>query len=282
MLLSYEELLAYDIPAVAQEYTVRDTQLYALSVGVGQDPLDVNALQYVDEQYGPKVLPSLAVVLGYPGFWLKTPGIGADTVRLLHGEQGVELIEPLPAHGHVSGKTRVTEAVDKGEKGLLLYSEKALTDLTTGRLLARTYATHFLRGDGGMAGAPTQARPVHQMPASPPNAILRANTRPEQALLYRLNGDYNPLHSDPEIARQAGYERPILHGLCTYGVITQVLQRYLDSKGKGSLKRLSLRFSAAVLPGETLEVAIWDDGSIRASVLERGVVVADNGSWATF
>ena len=282
MLLSYEELLAYDIPAVEQHYTVRDTQLYALSVGMGQDPLDIDALHFVDEQYGPRVLPSMAVVLGYPGFWLNTPGIGADTVRLLHGEQGVELFEPLPAAGRVSGKTRVTEAVDKGEKGLLLYSEKLLSDMDTGRTLARTYATHFLRGDGGMRGAPTQSRPVHQIPEQPADAQLRIATRPEQALLYRLNGDYNPLHSDPEIAQKAGYERPILHGLCTYGIVTQAIQKHLARQGSESLKSLSLRFSAAIFPGETLEIDVWDSGSVRARVAEREVVVIDNGHWQPF
>lgn len=282
MLLSYEELLDYDIPAVEQHYTVRDAQLYALSVGVGQDPLDIDGLHYVDEQFGPRVLPSMAVVLGYPGFWLNTPGIGADTVRLLHGEQGVELFEPLPATGRVSGKTRVTEAVDKGDKGLLLYSEKLLSDMDTGRTLARTYATHFLRGDGGMRGAPTQSRPVHQIPEQPADAQLRIATRPEQALLYRLNGDYNPLHSDPEIARKAGYERPILHGLCTFGIVTQIIQKCVSRQGGESLKSLSVRFSAAVFPGETLEIDIWDSGSVRARVVEREVVVIDNGHWQPF
>ncbi|NYT23673.1 MaoC family dehydratase N-terminal domain-containing protein [Alcaligenaceae bacterium] len=282
MLLSYGQLLDYDIPEVRQSYTARDAQLYALSVGVGQDPMDADDLRYIDERYGPLVLPSMSVVLGYPGFWLKTPGIGADTVRLLHGEQGVELFEPLPPGGHVSGKTSVTEAVDKGDKGLLLYSEKRLTDLDTGRLLARTFATHVLRGDGGMPGAPTQARPAHRIPSRPADGRVRISTRPEQALLYRLNGDYNPLHSDPEIARKAGYERPILHGLCTFGVVAQALRKILSSQGLGELRTLSLRFSAAVVPGETLELDIWNDGSVRGRVLERDVVAIDNGCWEPF
>lgn len=282
MLLSYEQLLNYDIPEVRQRYDARDAQLYALSVGLGQDPLDADDLRYIDERHGPLVLPSMSVVLGYPGFWLNTPGIGADTVRLLHGEQGIELFEPLPPGGQVSGKTRVTGAVDKGDKGLLLYSEKELTDLDTGRVLARTFATHVLRGDGGMAGAPAQARPAHQIPARAPDERIRLSTRPEQALLYRLNGDYNPLHSDPEVARKAGYERPILHGLCTFGVVAQALQKCSVRLGQGGLKKLSLRFSAAVVPGETLELDIWHDGSVRGRVVERDIIVVDNGCWESF
>ncbi len=279
MLLNYEQLLNYDIPEVRQRYTQKDAQLYALSVGLGQNPCDPHDLQYVDEKYGPRVLPSMAVVLGYPGFWLNTPGIGADTIRLLHGEQGIELLEPLPTHGHVAGKTRVTAAVDKGEKGLLLYSEKWLTDLDTGRPLARTFATHVLRGDGGMSGAPAQAKPVHKVPDRPADDCSFAHTRPEQALLYRLNGDYNLLHSDPETARKAGYDRPILHGLCTFGVVTQMLQKSLVRLGLGELKMLSLRFTAAVLPGETIQLEVWNDGALRGRVRERDVVVIDNGHW---
>src|SRR5690606_9303952 len=120
--------------------------------------------------------------------------------------------------------------VDKGDRGLLLYSEKQLTDLDTGRLLARTFATHVLRGDGGMQGVPTQAQPVHQIPTQPADEHVRVSTRPEQALLYRLNGDYNPLHSDPVVANKAGYDRPILHGLCTFGVVAQALQSALARK----------------------------------------------------
>ncbi len=282
MLLSYEQLLNYDIPEVNQRYTVKDVQLYALSIGIGQDPMDPYSLLHVDEQHGPRVLPSMAVVLGYPGFWLNVPEIGVDTVRLLHGEQGIELLEPLPPSSHVSGKTRVTEVVDKGGKGLLLYSEKQLTDLDSGRLLARTFATHVLRGDGGMPGAPTRAKPVHEIPSRSADERVQAHTRPEQALLYRLNGDYNLLHIDPDVARQAGYGRPILHGLCTFGVVAQTLQNTLARLGVGDLKALSLRFTAAVVPGETLELDIWKDGSVRARVLERDVIVVDNGCWETF
>ncbi len=276
MRLSYEQLLNYELPEIRQRYTARDAMLYALSVGLGQDPVDSSDLAYVGRQHDPLVLPCMAVVLGYPGFWLNAPGIGADTVRLLHGEQGVELFHPIPAAGELVGKTRVVEAVDKGEKGLLLYSEKTLTDAATGLLIARTSATHVLRGDGGMANAGKQARTAHAMPASAPDWTMQVRTRPEQALLYRLNGDYNPLHSDPQTARAAGFHRPILHGLCTFGMVSHAVSRRLLAAG-GALRSLSLRFSGPVYPGETLSLDVWRDGSFRAQVVERDAVVIDNG-----
>jgi acyl dehydratase len=277
MRLSYEQLLSYELPEVRQRYTARDTMLYALSVGLGQDPLDLSDLACVGRQHDPLALPWMAVVLGYPGFWLKAPEIGADTVKLLHGEQGVELFHPIPPEGELIGKTRVVEAVDKGDKGLLLYSEKSLTVADTGRLIARTSATHVLRGDGGMPHAGRQARPAHAIPSSEPDWTVLLHTRPEQALLYRLNGDYNPLHSDPEVARAAGFPRPILHGLCTFGMVSHAVSRQLQSTASGVPRSLSLRFSGPVFPGETLKVEVWRDGSFRARVVERGTMAIDNG-----
>lgn len=277
MRLSYERLLNYDLPEIRQRCTARDAMLYALSVGLGQDPVDAADLAYVGRQQDPLVLPYMAVVLGYPGFWLNAPDIGADTVRLLHGEQGLEIFHPIPVAGELIGKTRVVEAVDKGEKGLLLYSEKTLTDASTGRLIARTSATHVLRGDGGMANAGKQARPAHAMPSSPPDWTIQAHTRPEQALVYRLNGDYNPLHSDPQVAQAAGFPRPILHGLCTFGLVSHAVARWLQPAAPGAVRSVSLRFSGPMYPGETLSVEVWRDGSFRAKVVERNAIVIDNG-----
>ncbi len=277
MRLTHEQLLNYELPEIRQRYTARDAMLYALSVGLGRDPLDACDLAYVGRRHDPLVLPYMAVVLGYPGFWLNAPDIGADTVRLLHGEQGMELFHPIPAAGELIGKTRVVEAVDKGEKGLLLYSEKTLTDAGTGVLIARTTATHVLRGDGGMANAGRQARPAHTMPGGAPDWTVPVRTRPEQALVYRLNGDYNPLHSDPTIARAAGFPRPILHGLCTFGMVSHTVARQLQPEAEGAVRSVSLRFSGPMYPGETLSVEVWRDGSFRAKVVERDAIVIDNG-----
>jgi acyl dehydratase len=254
MRLSHEQLLSYEVPEIRQRYTERDVMLYALSVGLGQDPVDASDLAYVGRRHDPLVLPYMAVVLGYPGFWLDAPDIGADTVRLLHGEQGMELFHPIPAAGELTGKTRVVEVVDKGEKGLLLYSEKTLTDAGTGQLIARTF-----------------------MPGGPPDWTVQARTRPEQALVYRLNGDYNPLHCDPQVAQAAGFPRPILHGLCTFGLVSHTVARQLQPAGNGAVRSVSLRFSGPMYPGETLSVDVWRDGSFRAKVIERDAIVIDNG-----
>jgi acyl dehydratase len=274
MHLSYEELLRHDIPEVRHAYSQRDAIVYALSVGLGQDPLDALDLRYVDEQYGPCILPTMAVVLGYPGFWLKAPWIGADVTRLLHGEQSVTLLAPLPPSGEVVGKTRVLEAVDKGHKGLLLYTEKELREAVSGRLLARTAATHVLRGDGGMAGAPTQARAAPSFPEGAPRWRETVHTRPEQALLYRQNGDRNPLHSDPGVAKAAGFDRPILHGLCTFAAVNHAISRRLGKVNEDAFESVSMRFAAPVFPGETLAIDVWEDGAFRASAVGRDIVVA--------
>jgi len=170
----------------------------------------------------------------------------------------------------------VTGLVDKGAgRGALLFSEKRLTDAATGALLATTGATTFLRGDGGFGGASGPVPPPHPMPAGAPETTIELPTRPEQALLYRLNGDDNPLHADPAVAARAGFPRPILHGLCTLGVVTHALLR---ARGYGAApRRLQLRFSAPVFPGETIRTNIWPDGSFRARVVERDVVVIDHG-----
>ncbi len=276
MTLDPASLLAFPIPPVRQRVTPRDAVLYALSVGLGADPMDARQLDYVDAHRELRAMPSMAVVLGHPGFWLADPRTGVDAVRLVHGEQWVEWHAPLPTDGEVVGHTRVTGLVDKGaDRGALLFSEKRLADAGTGALLATAGATTFLRGDGGFGGASGPVPPPHPMPAGAPEATIELPTRPEQALLYRLNGDDNPLHADPAVAARAGFPRPVLHGLCTLGVVTHALLR---ARGYGAApRRLQLRFSAPVFPGETIRTDIWPDGSFRARVVEREVVVIDHG-----
>jgi acyl dehydratase len=277
--IEYETLRNFPIPEVRQRVTPRDAVFYALSVGLGQDPMDQRQLDFVDAHRRLRVLPSMAVVLGHPGFWLANPATGVDAVRLVHGEQTITLHHPLPAEGEIIGRTRVTGLVDKGEgKGALLYSEKEIRDAATGTLLATTGSTTFLRGDGGFGGPSGPAKPPNPMPDTPPDMILDLPTRPEQALYYRLNGDDNPLHADPKVAERAGFPRPILHGLCTLGVVAHALLRVLGNYEPASMKSLSLRFSAPVFPGETIRTEIWRNGAFRARAVERDVVVVNNGA----
>jgi acyl dehydratase len=270
---------------VEQTYTHRDTILYALGLGLGQDPLDPGQLRHVYED-GLQALPTMAVVLGSAGFFAKDPRTGIDWVRLLHGEQELELHAPLPAAATVHGLTRITRLVDKGAgKGALMYSERAITDASTGARLATSRSVSFMRGDGGFSAAgqpsdePPPARPA--TPERAPDTVFEWRIRPEAALVYRLSGDYNPLHADPAVARAAGFERPILHGLCTFGVTGWAIVRALADGDGARLKSIGARFSAPVYPGETLRVELWRGEAglqFRTRVVERDLVVLSHGT----
>jgi acyl dehydratase len=228
-----------------------------------------------------RALPSMAVVLGYPGFWLRDPRTGVDAVRLVHGEQAVEIHAALPVEGEVIGRSRVTGLVDRGEgKGALLYSERVIVDATTGAKLATLEQTTFLRGDGGFGGPAGPVRKPAQEPEGAPDLSIDLPTRPEMALLYRLNGDHNPLHSEPAVAAKAGFPRPILHGLATFGVVGRALLRGACEGDPARFGRMACRFSAPVFPGETIRTEIWrlpEGAAFRARVVERDVVVVGNG-----
>jgi acyl dehydratase len=277
-MIDYEKLLNYEIPEVRQRLSQRDAVFYALSVGLGQDPLDQRQFDYVDADRKLRVLPSMAVVLSHPGFWAANPDTGIDAVKVVHGEQSITLHRPFAVETELVGKTRVTGIVDKGEgKGALLYSEKRITDAATGELLAVTESTTFLRGDGGFGGPSGPVRAPNPVPEGAPDITLDLPTRPEQALYYRLNGDFNPLHSSPDVASRAGFPRPILHGLCTLGVVAHALLRELGNYDAAAMRSLALRFSSPVYPGETIRTEIWRNGAFRARVVERDVVVVNNG-----
>lgn len=275
MAIDPQHLLNYPIPQVRQTLTEKDTAFYALSVGLGMDPLDEKQLRFVDSARDFRALPSIAVVLGHPGFWVARDDTGIDAVRVVHGEQRIEWHKPLPVAGEVVGETRVTGVVDKGNNALM-YSEKELRD-GNGELLATAGMTTVLRGQGGFGGDSEPLHAVHTLPDCEPDISVDLPTRAEQALYYRLNGDDNPLHSNPATAEAAGYPRPILHGLCTLGVVFHALFRELVDYREDRLKALSLRFSSPVFPGETIRTEIWRDGSFRARVVERDVVVVNNG-----
>lgn len=278
MPFTYDSLMSYRIPEVRQRLTPRDAVFYALSVGFGQDPLDARQLDFVDKDRALRAVPTQSVVIAHPGFWMADPKTGIDAVRVVHGEQRILMHRPLPVEGEVVGTTRITGLVDKGEgRGALVYSEKEVRDAGTGELLATTRSTTFLRGDGGFGGPSGPVAPPHSMPDTPPDIVVDMPTRPEQALYYRLNGDDNPLHADPAVAARAGFPRPILHGLCTLGVVGHALLATLGQYDSARFRRLEMRFSAPVYPGETIRVEIWKDGSFRARVEARNVVAINNG-----
>lgn len=262
-------------------YTRRDTMLYALGLGFGQDPCDERELAYVYED-GLIATPSMAVILGYPGFWLKDPRTGVDWKKVLHGEQWLEVFRPLPVEGRVIGQTRIDRISDKGEgKGAVIYSSRDILDADSQELLARVSMSTVARGDGGFGGEKLAGPEPASLPERKPDHVCDLPTLPQQALIYRLSGDYNPLHADPSVARTAGFDRPILHGLATYGLSCRAILRMVCDYDANRLRGLDVRFSAPVYPGETVRFEIWRDGSevrFRASVPARNVVVLNNGA----
>jgi acyl dehydratase len=280
MPIVYDKLLALKIPEVAQAYTQRDAILYALGVGLGRDPMDKDELPFVYEK-DLKVLPSFAAVLGWPGFWVRDLDTGIDWVRIVNGEQGFTLNAPVKPRGTVVGKTRIVDVIDKGEgKGAVVYTERKITDKASGELIATVTQTTFCRADGGFGGPPRESPPSHKVPERAADLVCDLDTRPEMALVYRLSADLNPLHADLDVAKAAGFPRPILHGLGTFGVVGHALLKSVCNYDPARFTAMSGRFSAPVFPGETIRTEIWRDGNVvsfRALVPERNIVAMSNG-----
>lgn len=279
MAIDYDRLMNFPIPEIRQDYGLPELARYGLSVGLGQDAMDMRQLAYLgalaDDQ---RAMPSIVTVLGHPGFWLGDPATGVDALRLVHGEQGLTIHQPIPVEGSILARTRVTGLIDKGPgRGALLYTEKDITDARTGQHLATCRCTTFLRGDGGFGGPQGPVKAPHQLPDRLPDHVFDCQTRPEQALHYRWNGDNNPLHLDPRVAQQAGFDRPILHGLCSFGVAAHALLAVLCDYDAGRFGAMDGRFTAHVFPGETLRTEIWSDGSFQTRVLERDKIAIGNG-----
>lgn len=284
-MIDYEETKAWRSGAVRHAYTIKDTILYALGLGLGQDPLDVDQLRFTYEK-DLLALPTMAAVLASPGPWMRTrTELGIDFLKLVHGEQNVTLHAPLPVAATIVGESRVARIVDKGEgKGAVMHVEKQLTDESTGQLIASAEQILFLRGDGGFSKRGGGDEPAPASPATPetaPEFELDLPTRPEAALIYRLSGDLNPLHVDPEVAGKAGFPRPILHGLATYGIACHGILRRYCGWDPARLKGFRARLTSPVYPGETLRLQAWQVAdtqvAFRARVLERDVVVLANG-----
>lgn len=242
--MNVDRLLAWPFRDVVQTYTVRDTLLYALSVGFGGDPTDAGQLRYVYEK-DLMVVPSMAVVLGHPGPYVTDPAAGIDFRKIVYGEQALELLRPLPTAATVRARERVVAILDKGrDKGTLLRTERHIVDDATGEPLAVLNATLMCRGDGGNGASHGEAGPAHAVPEGEPQRTTELATLPQAALLYRLNGDTNPLHADPELARRAGFERPILHGLCSYGLAVHALLKTWCDYDATRIASVRARFSA--------------------------------------
>ncbi|HEY4142005.1 MAG TPA: MaoC/PaaZ C-terminal domain-containing protein [Pseudolabrys sp.] len=280
MAIDYDKLLVLKIPDAEQSYDAKDCILYALGVGLGLDPVNEDELPFVYEK-NLKVLPTLGTVLASPGFWLRELDTGIDWVKLVHGEHSMVMHKPLEGHGTLTSKSRVFDVVDKGEgKGAIVYSERTVSDKASGDLICTIVQTTFCRGDGGFGGPVRPQRQPHAIPERTPDHVCELATRPETALIYRLSADLNPLHADPAVAKAAGFPKPILHGLATFGVAGHAVLKTVCGYDPAKLGSIDGRFSAPVYPGETIRTELWRDGdvvSFRAKVVERDVVAINNG-----
>jgi len=278
--LNYELLKSMPVQEAEHTFVDKDAMLYALGIGLGYDPMNEDELRFVYEK-NLEAFPTFPVVLGYPRKWLRHGETGIDWVKVVHGEHSLELHRPFPATGTVIGCSRVVDIVDKGAgKGALIYTERTLTDKASGALLASIRQTTFARGNGGFGGPQRETPAAHPIPVRAPDHVCDLPTRPEMALIYRLNGDRNPLHAEPDFARAAGFPRPILHGLATFGIAAHAILKTLCGYDPARFRSIAGRFSAPVFPGETIRTEMWRDGNVvsfRARLVEREAIVFNNG-----
>ena len=278
--MDLDKIKRFKIPDTYHSYNWKDTVLYALGLGYGSDPMDADDLHFVYER-DLMTVPSICNTLAHPGFWLNTPELSIDWIKVLHAEQGFVMHRPLPPAGTVRGSYEIRSIADKGaEKGAILTFEKTLIDCESKALFCSVTTAVYLRGDGGQGGFGMPPAALPALPERAPDIILDLPTLPQMALIYRLNGDTNPLHADPAVALKAGFERPILHGLATMGVATRALLRAVCNRDPARLLDMHVRFSSPVYPGETIRTEIYRlDGGVgfRCRALERGKVVLDRG-----
>jgi len=282
-MIAYDQLKAHRFEPVVHSYNARDCWLYALGLNIGADPVDPDALRHVAGD-PPEPVVTMPMMLARLGPWMRDPAVGIDYRRIVVGEVALRLHAPLPAATTVRGEHRVLRVTDKGEgRGALVTVLRELTDAASGRLLAEFEQVTFCRGDGGFAADgrhdPAPSVEPWQAPDRVPDAVVPLPTAPQQALIFRLSGDMNPLHSDPEVARRAGFQRPILHGLATMGMVGHALDQFSRSAGGERLHAMRARLAAPVIPGDTLRLDVWEDagGSLFRAVDSAGREVVGLG-----
>ncbi len=272
----------YTAPPRVSSWDSKDCLLYAIGVGAGMtDPTGFELEFTTENSHGvtQKVLPTFPVVV--PGGEGVYGAVGEfNRAMLVHGEQSIELHGPLPVSGTVSAVTTITGVYDKGS-GALVATATVATDTATGSPLWTASRSVFVRGEGGFGGdrGPSAAVAVPERAA---DHVVRYATRPDQALIYRLSGDRNPLHSDPAFAAMGGFDRPILHGLCTFGFTGRALLHSLCGSEPERFASMSGRFSRPVFPGEELTISVWvqDPGTALFRTATPSGVVLDAGQFA--
>lgn len=280
MTATYDDLMRRRMERQPFRYASPQVLLYNLGVGMGRDAEDARELPFVYEgRGGAKAMPTLAATLG-SGAADILEGAFPDAATVLHGQQRLRIHRPMPAHADLVGTTWISEAVDKGAGKAAIVTLTGEVQLSTGEPLYTLESVAFIVGGGGFGGPPKSASLSHAHPERTPDIVHVTNTRSDQALLFRLSGDFNPLHADPDVARDAGFARPILHGLCTYGIACRaVLQSVCDYEAS-AIRSFDTRFTSPVFPGETIHTDIWIEGklvSFRCRVADRDAVLMDGG-----
>jgi len=280
MAINFDRLMSLKIPDATQTYTRHDSILYALGLGCGLGPSADDELTFVYEE-NQQAIPTMAGVLAHPGFWIRDLDTGIDWVRVVHGEQTLEMHTPLPVEGTVVGKNKVVDVIDKGEGGgALVASERKLFDAATNELIATVGQVTFCRGQGGFGGPERPKTQPHAIPDRAADVSVALETSQQSALIYRLSGDFNPLHADPKVAKAAGFDRPIYHGLGTYGVAARAILQGACGFDAAKIRVMNARFTAPVFPGETFLTEIWRDKneiSYRVRCVERDLIAINNG-----
>ncbi len=279
-MIDYDKLLNWSFPEIEHRLIQRDTMLYALGIGLGADPLDRKQLRFIYEKEL-LAFPSIASILCYPGNWLRNPRTGVDYLRIMNGGTRFLIHRPLPTEGTFISTPRVIDIVDKGiGKGAIIVSEREIYNKASGDLVCTVTVTTFARGDGGFGGPAHQLVTPPRAPDTTPQMSIEISTARNAALVYRLSGDHNPLHCDPDVARAAGFEEPILHGLATLGVATHALLKGCCDYDTTRLKSVDARYTAPVIPGDIVRTDLWREGPIirfRSVVPSRNAIVLDYG-----
>jgi acyl dehydratase len=275
---TYEQLLALRAKDVPYSYTERDSQLYALSIGMGRDPLNRAELPFVFEKTPLRTVPTQAVTVARQRLlW----DVGLDVAKILHGEQRLTIHRPLPPAAGVLADHRVVEVYDRGrDKGLVIHVASAVRHAGDGQALFDVFNVVFARGDGGIGGATTRPPTPQALPQRAPDLVRVTETRPDQALLYRLTGDRNPLHADPDLAGRLGFRAPILHGSCTFAIACREILAGVCGYDDARMHSFGARFTSVVYPGEHIETDLWIDAAVvsfRCRVPARDAVVLDHG-----
>ena len=279
MPIAYPDILELKTADERVAWNDQKAMLYALGVGLGSDPLNAAELPFVYEN-GLKAIPTMATVIGWGAGNIMAKS-GINYLMVVHGEQRVTLHKPLPSAADVTMDERVLGVFDKGaDKGAVLVTERVMKEAKSGDKLCTLVSSTFARGDGGFGGPKDGAPEPHKLPDRKPDLVHECDTRPDQAFIYALSGDRNPLHRDPKVAKMAGFPRPILHGLCTYGTACRAVISSVCNYDPHLITGFDVRFSAPVFPGETIVTEMWVDGqvvSFRSRLKERDVVVLNNG-----